>query len=169
MSDLIDQIQHAQVRAGENAVIASLQAQGLGDHSGNPFVVDAGRTLQDACFQASAQAGWWGEMAYGAPVDAIEVRSGSKLGKLLGTQKICLAHSELSEAMEGLRKDLDDDKLPHRKMEEVELADAVIRIFDYAGAKGYDLGAAIAEKMAFNAVRPDHKLEVRAATGGKAF
>ncbi len=40
--------------------------------------------------------------------------------------------------MEGERKDLMDDKLPHRKMAEVELADALIRIFDYAGAYGYD-------------------------------
>lgn len=38
--------------------------------------------------------------------------------------------SELSEAMEGFRKDLMDDKLPHRPMVEVELADAVIRRLD---------------------------------------
>ena len=33
--------------------------------------------------------------------------------------------SEIAEAMEGERKDLMDDKLPHRKMAEVELADAL--------------------------------------------
>lgn len=38
--------------------------------------------------------------------------------------------SELAEAMEGHRKNLQDDKLPHRKMLEVELADAVIRRLD---------------------------------------
>jgi NTP pyrophosphatase (non-canonical NTP hydrolase) len=85
------------------------------------------------------------------------------------SQKLCLIHSEISEAMEGDRKNLMDDKLPHRQMREVELADAVIRIFDLAGAYGMDLGGAIAEKMAYNAQRPDHKIENRMADGGKAY
>lgn len=38
--------------------------------------------------------------------------------------------SELAEAMEGHRKSLMDDKLTHRQMIEVELADAVIRRLD---------------------------------------
>ena len=171
MTDL-NAIHRAQVRAGENAVIESLQRQGLSDPvEGNPFIIDAGRTLQKAAYTASAEAGWWGSMNLAAdlPIDVREARSGTKLGKLLISQKLCLIHSEVSEAMEGARKDLDDDKLPRRKMLEVELADAAIRIFDLAGALGFDLGCAIAEKMAYNAQREDHKLEVRAAAGGKAF
>jgi NTP pyrophosphatase (non-canonical NTP hydrolase) len=85
------------------------------------------------------------------------------------SNKLALIHSEISEAMEGDRKNLKDDKLPHRDMREVELADAVIRIFDLAGAYEMDLGGAIAEKMAFNATRPDHKPEARAADGGKTY
>lgn len=50
-----------------------------------------------------------------------------------------LTISEISEAMEGERKSLMDDKLPHRKMAEVELADAIIRIGDYSGAYMIDL------------------------------
>ena len=96
-------------------------------------------------------------------------RTGTRFGKALVAEKLCLTHSEISEAMEGHRKGLMDDKLPHRPMIEVELADAVIRIADLAGALGLDLGGAIAEKMAFNAVRPDHKPEARAAAGGKAY
>jgi NTP pyrophosphatase (non-canonical NTP hydrolase) len=46
---------------------------------------------------------------------------------------LMLVTSELAEAMEGVRKNLPDDKLPHRKMVEVELADVVIRCLDYAG------------------------------------
>lgn len=42
--------------------------------------------------------------------------------------------SELSEAMEGARKHLMDDKLPEREMLEVELADFIIRLLDWAGA-----------------------------------
>ncbi len=45
---------------------------------------------------------------------------------------LALVISELSEALEGERKDLMDDKLPHRKMAEVEMADAKIRLLDFA-------------------------------------
>lgn len=82
---------------------------------------------------------------------------------------LMLMVSELSEAMEGVRKDLMDDKLPHRKMVEVELADCLIRIFDYAGAKDLDLEGAYLEKRAYNAQRADHTHEARAAAGGKKF
>lgn len=64
---------------------------------------------------------------------------------------------------------MSDDKLPHRLQIEVELADAVIRIADLAGALGLDLGGAIAEKIRFNEHRPDHRLENRAAAFGKAY
>lgn len=97
------------------------------------------------------------------------MRTGTRFGKALVAEKLCLVHSEISEGMEGHRKSKMDDKLPHRSMLEVELADAVIRIFDLAGALKLNLGAALVEKMAFNAVRPDHKLENRAAEGGKAY
>jgi len=92
-----------------------------------------------------------------------------RLGKAIVAEKLCLIHSEVSEAMEGYRKGLMDDHLPHRPMIEVELADAVIRIADLAGALGLDLGGAIAEKLQYNQARADHKPENRAKEGGKAF
>lgn len=82
---------------------------------------------------------------------------------------LMLVVSEIAEAMEGERKDLMDDHLPHRKMAEVELADAVIRILDYAVAFGYDVEGAIAEKLEYNKHRADHKRENRAKEGGKQF
>ena len=60
-----------------------------------------------------------------------------------------------------------DNHLPHRTMFEVELADAVIRICDLAGATEIDLGAAVAEKLEYNRTRKDHTREARAAAGGK--
>lgn len=76
---------------------------------------------------------------------------------------IALIHSEVSEALQGARKDLADSHLPHRKMIEVELADALIRIFDLAGYLRLDIGGAFVEKLEYNRVRPDHKGENRAA------
>lgn len=81
---------------------------------------------------------------------------------------IALMHSELSEALEADRKDLMDDKLPHRKGIEVEFADCIIRILDTAAALGLDVAGALIEKNRYNQQRADHKLEIRAA-GGKKY
>jgi NTP pyrophosphatase (non-canonical NTP hydrolase) len=66
---------------------------------------------------------------------------------------IALMHAELSEALEADRKDLMDDKLPEYHGVEAELADVVIRILDFAGAKGLDLPGAIMDKIAYNITR----------------
>lgn len=105
----------------------------------------------------AANTKWWVDLKTGAPLDR-------NVGEML-----CLVHSEISEAMEGHRKNLKDDKLPHRPMIEVELADALIRILDIAAGLKLDLGGAYVEKMAFNAVRADHQREARLAPGGKAY
>lgn len=84
-------------------------------------------------------------------------------------EMMMLMVSEIAEAMEGYRKNLPDDKLPHRSMEEVEMADALIRILDYCAGHGLDLGGAYVEKMAYNAKREDHTLEHRKGKHGKKF
>lgn len=113
--------------------------------------------LTNICYEASKKAGWH-----------TNIETGELLNRNKG-EMLMLVVSEVAEAMEGERKGLMDDKLPHRPMAEVELADAVIRIMDYAGRWGYDLGGAIAEKLAFNAQRPDHKIENRLKEGGKKW
>lgn len=150
-------------------------------------------------------------------------------------QTLQLVSTEIAEATEGERKDLMDDHIPTRKMGEVELADALIRVLDLAGrygwevdflrakhnaaldyvdsiagkhlilnmslcclaqeflnggvqkdinyfysgliasllrvaeTQGYDIEAAMVEKLIYNKTRADHKRENRAKEGGKAF
>lgn len=121
--------------------------------------------LTDLIHKGNVQAGWWTNLETGEDLT-------SKLGekpKRNVPEMLCLIHSEVSEAMEGHRKNLMDDKLPHRPMLEVELADAVIRILDMCGGLGLDLQGAIFEKLAYNSQRADHKIENRLKENGKKF
>lgn len=74
-----------------------------------------------------------------------------------------------AKAMEGHRKNLMDDKLPHRPMVEVECADVLIRLLDFCGGLGFDLAGAFFEKMEYNRTRVDHTHKARLAPGGKAY
>ncbi len=115
----------------------------------------AGSALQHICHDAAKT--WWRDP-----------KTGELLQRNVG-EMLMLIVSEIAEAMEAHRKDLMDDKLPLRKGIEVELADAVIRIGDICGGLGLDLGGAIAEKLAYNAKRADHKPENRIKPGGKKY
>lgn len=119
--------------------------------------VQAFAAMQRIVYGLNKHAGWWTDLDTGEPKERND-------GEL-----ICLMHSELSEALEAHRKNLMDDKLPHRKGVEVELADTVIRILDYCGGRGLDLAGALIEKLALNAVREDHTPEARRGTNGKRF
>ena len=122
----------------------------------NEMVMRAGlQATVEKCYNASAKGGWWTNLETGEPL----TRNKGEM--------IALIHTEVSEAMEGVRKGSMDDKLPHRPMEEVEMADAVIRIFDYCGGHKLDLVGALFEKLAYNANRADHKVENRKKAGGK--
>jgi hypothetical protein len=115
--------------------------------------------LQDTIYRGNVEAGWWMD---------IKTRQPHPQGDItLVLSKLALVHSEVSEAVEGVRKGLMDDHLTHRPMAEVELADAIIRAFDLAGHEGWDLAGAILEKLYYNSTRLDHKLENRLQDGGK--
>ena len=94
--------------------------------------------LAELCHKESRRAGWYTN------------KDGSEKTRNI-PEMLCLIHSEISEAMEGIRKNLRDDKLSHRPAVEA------------------DLDGAIAEKLIYNRSRADHKLENRIKEGGKAF
>lgn len=101
----------------------------------------------------NVKAGWWDQAD----------------NPLIVATNIALIHSEVSEAMEGDRRGLMDDHLPQHTMLACELGDVFIRLADLAGYLKIDLGRVIADKLAYNAKRADHKPENRKARGGKKY
>jgi NTP pyrophosphatase (non-canonical NTP hydrolase) len=99
--------------------------------------------VQKHIHQTAVDKGWWDD----------ELGRNQKRND---AEMIALMHSELSEALEGLRAgDPFSDKLgpPFTQVEE-ELADLFIRVCDYAAGRKLQLAEAIIAKMGHNVGRP---------------
>jgi len=114
--------------------------------------------LVTICHGDSVRSGWWTNLNTLEPV---------KITQELVGDKLMLIVTEIAEAKEGYRKNLMDEHLLGRPAIEVELADAIIRIADLAGALNLDLSGAIIDKIEYNRNRPDHKIENRKLPNGK--
>jgi NTP pyrophosphatase (non-canonical NTP hydrolase) len=112
-----------------------------------------------SCHQDAKEANWW-------PMKDGNVDTSNPY---LFSSKLMLIVSELAEALEGDRKNLMDDKLPQYHSRETELADAVIRIFDLAGAYNLRLADAFFDKLNYNKTRQDHTTEARNSVNGKKY
>ena len=93
-------------------------------------------------------------------IQSAELHGGQKLKdvavKMVDSQIRELMVSEIGEATEGARKDLMDDHLPDVPSPVAEIADVIIRAFDWAGYHGHNLAEVIIRKMHYNKTRP-HK------------
>jgi len=118
--------------------------------------------LADRIHRDNILAGWWNDPLTGEDLH----------GKRNVPEMLALIHSEVSEALEGYRKSLNDDKLTHRPNFRVELIDAIIRLLDLLGSADnaeHPAGTIFEEKRDYNRQRADHKPENRLKPGGKAF
>lgn len=118
------------VIAFDDADINSIVARTPGNHDlADVHVLNA---MAADVHARNVAAGWWHDL-----------RSGEDMhGKRNVGEMLCLMHSEVDEAFDGLIGNLPDDKLTHRRMLEVELADVLIRDLDLIGSYKFNLGAA---------------------------
>lgn len=100
--------------------------------------------LVKACFAVAYKNGFWDGFEEAPPSEGIDPL---ELNKYFISTKLALIHSEVSEALEALRKG-DTENF------EEEVADIAIRVFDLAGGLNIDLEKIISEKSAKNKKRP---------------
>lgn len=111
--------------------------------------------LQEKIHAWAVAKGWWVNFP---PPETFKVRNPEMTAEVSHhiAAKLCLVHSEVSEALEALRINemhyVDEKGKPEGVAS--ELADTVIRVFNLASALGIDMDKVLCEKMAYNEGRP---------------
>lgn len=114
------------------------------------------RDMQKFVFDCAVQHGWWNKFSIGNESTTFDRE---KLKESI-PEKLCLIHSEVSEALEVYREHPDEVLYSVSGTDEKpigfdsELADIVIRVMDLAEALGIDLEGAIIQKHKYNKTRP---------------
>jgi len=94
----------------------------------------------------------WDKVAKQIYKNAVE--HGFWKGEVNDGERMALIHAEISEALEALREgNPSSNKIMEFSNLEEELADAVIRIMDYAFGKDLDIAGAIEAKIEYNESR----------------
>ena len=80
----------------------------------------------------------------------------NRILRLFDAEKLILMHTELSEAFERTRKDINapDEHCPEFTNFEIEMADLGIRWFEYCVRRGLRVGEAVLAKHKYNLSRP---------------
>ena len=124
------------------------------------------KKLQESIHKDNVDAGWWDDKETN---EATVVASAIGMMHLVLSKSLEKVRKGVTINLEDIHKDINLCMNRDRKGEEVELADLVIRVLDYAEKKGYNLGEAIKEKRKYNKHRKDHKLSERSKNNGKQF
>ena len=143
--------------------------------------VESFNALRDEVFETAKEKGWWdaedkvtdltSEIAGIVETHVHGIGRGVSLDKKTifnkvrgildpickrnDAEQIALIHTELSEAVEGLREgNPPDDKIPEFSSVEAEYADVIIRIMDHSRKNGWRVAEAVLAKIAYNKTRP---------------
>ena len=115
-------------------------------------------TLAKEIFEANKAKGFWDmckyPVAYVDDVGQLTTEDDFRPDLRNTGECLMLMVSELAEALEADRKNLNDSHLPQYKGVYVEVVDTIIRALDFLGAHNVPVGDIMRDKLEYNRARP---------------